>query len=59
LASKVSQKLGYKIGIKVLAGFAICLGPLIAGGINIYFIRSLSEKADRYYSEQQKIIERF
>ncbi len=60
LATKVGVKAAiFKISSKVLAkavtGFIPLVGAAVAGGLNAYFVTSISKSADKYYRARSEI----
>jgi hypothetical protein len=47
--AKIGAKFGAKIGGKALGGWIPFLGAVIGGGINLYFITSISDAARSWY----------
>lgn len=49
MGAKLGSKFGAKLGGKITAGWLPFLGPALSGGINLYFITSISKEAESWY----------
>ena len=47
--AKIGAKFGAKLGGKVAAGLVPFLGAAVGGGINLWFITSIADAAERFY----------
>ncbi|HEX9981746.1 MAG TPA: hypothetical protein VGF69_00650, partial [Thermoanaerobaculia bacterium] len=47
--AKVGAKFASKLGGKMLSGFVPFLGPVVGGGINLWFITGIADAAERFY----------
>lgn len=52
LGAKVGAKFGAKIAGKLAGGFIPLLGAVVGGGINLYFIASICDAAERFYDDK-------
>jgi hypothetical protein len=50
VGAKVAAKFGAKLAAKAGGGFIPFIGAVIGGGINLYFISSISESARDWYA---------
>lgn len=58
VGAKVAAKIAGKIAGKAGAGFIPLLGPVIGGGINFWFISSVSSSAEEYYDFKLSVIKK-
>lgn len=58
LFGKVAAKFAAKFGAKVIAGWVFLLGPVVSAGINVYFLKKISDAAEAFYPKKIKVIER-
>lgn len=55
LGAKLGAKFGAKLGAKAAAGWIPFLGVAVGAGINCWFIQSISESAESWYSYKVKL----
>lgn len=56
-AAKLATKIGTKISAKGIAGFVPIIGPAVGGSVNVYFVKSISNSAEAFYSKKWQIEE--
>jgi len=49
LGAKIGTKFAAKFGAKLGAGFIPFLGPIVGGGINLYFVNEIADAANDFY----------
>jgi hypothetical protein len=52
MASKLIAKMAAKTGGKLLTGFLSILGGAISAGVSVYFVNTIVDAAEEYYSAQ-------
>ena len=48
-SAKIAGKFATKLGTKAIEGFIPFVGPAIGGGINLWFVTSIANEAERWY----------